>query len=87
MRKLTILLTLLTLSAELWAQAQSVFYYTATEKLESQFNNLGTVISHEFDVNTNTGTVHHLVRKFNRDSTYGTPLVLSMILQTYLQNT
>lgn len=58
MRKLTILLTFLTLSAGL-AQAQSVFYYTATEKLESQFSNLGTVISHEFDVNTNTGTVKY----------------------------
>ena len=58
MRKLTILLTLLTLSAGL-AQAQSVFYYTATEKLESQFSKLGTVISHEFDVNTNTGTVKY----------------------------
>ena len=55
MKKIFSLFAALTLSVGLWAEG-SVFTYTATKKLETEFNQLGTVATHEFSNGAGTAT-------------------------------
>ena len=55
MKKIFTLFAALTLSVGLWAEG-SVFTYTATKKLETEFNQLGTVATHEFSNGAGTVT-------------------------------
>ncbi|MCQ2340064.1 MAG: leucine-rich repeat domain-containing protein [Paludibacteraceae bacterium] len=68
MRKLFSLFAALTLCAGLWAEG-SVFTYTATEKLESQFAGLGTVVTHEFNAGNGTVTYSETVTEI-KDATF-----------------
>ena len=69
MRKLFSLFAALTLSVGLWAEG-SVFTYTATEKLESQFAGLGTVVTHDFNGGNGTVTYSSTITEIGEKAFY-----------------